>query len=40
MSSLTDRLNNNEILLLDGGVSTEIRRRGVALDKNVWRARR
>ena len=36
MSSINDRLNNNEILLLDGGVSTEIRRRGVALDKNVW----
>ena len=36
MSSLTERLDNNEILLLDGGVSTEIRRRGVALDKNVW----
>jgi len=29
-------LHNREILLLDGGVSTEIRRRGVALDKNVW----
>jgi len=36
MSSLTERLINKEILLLDGGVSTEIRRRGVALDKNVW----
>ncbi len=36
MSSLTERLNNKETLLLDGGVSTEIRRRGVALDKNVW----
>ena len=36
MSRLTERLNNKEILLLDGGVSTEIRRRGVALDKNVW----
>lgn len=36
MSSLSDHLNNNEVLLLDGGVSTEIRRRGVALDKNVW----
>ncbi len=36
MTSLTERLQNNEILLLDGGVSTEIRRRGVALDKNVW----
>lgn len=36
MTSLTERLDNNEILLLDGGVSTEIRRRGVALDENVW----
>ena len=36
MSSLSDRLEQGEILLLDGGVSTEIRRRGVALDKNVW----
>ncbi len=36
MISLSDRLNNHEILLLDGGVSTEICRRGVSLDKNVW----
>ncbi len=36
MSSLSERLDSKEILLLDGGVSTEIRRRGVALDANVW----
>jgi homocysteine S-methyltransferase len=36
MASLNERLENGEILLLDGGVSTEIRRRGVTLDKNVW----
>ena len=36
MASLGECLNNNKVLLLDGGVSTEIRRRGVALDKNVW----
>ena len=36
MSRLAERLHNQEIMLLDGGVSTEIRRRGVALDKNVW----
>ncbi len=36
MASLRERLDNNEVLLLDGGVSTEIGRRGVALDKNVW----
>jgi len=36
MPSLNERLQQGEILLLDGGVSTEIRRRGVTLDKNVW----
>ncbi len=36
MISLSERLENRELLLLDGGVSTEIRRRGVALDENVW----
>jgi len=36
MTGLKERLQNGEILLLDGGVSTEIRRRGVTLDKNVW----
>jgi len=36
MTSLSDRLNHGETLLLDGGVSTEICRRGVALDNNVW----
>jgi S-methylmethionine-dependent homocysteine/selenocysteine methylase len=36
MTSLQERLQNNEIILLDGGVSTEIHRRGVALDSNVW----
>ena len=36
MNSLIERLQAGEVLLLDGGVSTEIRRRGVALDKNVW----
>lgn len=36
MPGLLERLSNKEIILLDGGVSTEIRRRGVALDANVW----
>ncbi|MEM7257898.1 MAG: homocysteine S-methyltransferase family protein, partial [Pseudomonadota bacterium] len=36
MTPVSDCLDNNQVLLLDGGVSTEIRRRGVALDKNVW----
>ena len=36
MTSLIERLQAGEILLLDGGVSTEIKRRGVSLDRNVW----
>ena len=36
MPSISEHLDNNDLILLDGGVSTEIRRRGVALDKNVW----
>lgn len=36
MTSLSERLENNEIILLDGGVTTEIQKRGVPLDANVW----
>ncbi|MCH7882247.1 MAG: homocysteine S-methyltransferase family protein [Proteobacteria bacterium] len=36
MASITDRLGTNEIILLDGGVSTELLKRGVPLDANVW----
>ena len=36
MTSLFERLNDNEIILLDGGVSTEIQKRGVAMDPDVW----
>lgn len=36
MTSLSERLNDNEIILLDGGVSTEIQKRGVPLHSNVW----
>ena len=36
MSSISERLANNEIILLDGGVSTEIQKRGVPLHSNVW----
>jgi S-methylmethionine-dependent homocysteine/selenocysteine methylase len=36
MASLQERLDNNEIILLDGGVTTEIQKRGVPLDANVW----
>ena len=36
MTSLSERLKNNEIILLDGAVSTEIQKRGVAMDSDVW----
>tara|TARA_B100001250_G_scaffold109990_1_gene92894 strand:+ start:28 stop:966 length:939 start_codon:yes stop_codon:yes gene_type:complete len=36
MSTLSDRLKNREIILLDGGVSTEIQKRGVSMDEDVW----
>ncbi len=36
MSTLNDRLKNREIILLDGGVSTEIQKRGVSMDEDVW----
>lgn len=36
MTALNERLENGEIILLDGGVSTEIQQRGVALDREVW----
>ena len=36
MTSLQERLDNNEIILMDGGISTEIQKRGVLLDANVW----
>ena len=36
MPSLSDRLKNKEIILLDGGVSTEIQQRGVSMDDDVW----
>ncbi|MED5241823.1 MAG: homocysteine S-methyltransferase family protein [SAR324 cluster bacterium] len=36
MNTLKESLNNNEIILLDGGVSTEIQRRGVVMDSDVW----
>ena len=35
-TSLGERLKDNQIILLDGGVSTEIQQRGVALDTEVW----
>jgi homocysteine S-methyltransferase len=36
MTSLSERIKNNEIILLDGAVSTEIQKRGVAMDSEVW----
>ena len=36
MTTLSDRLKNKEVILLDGGVSTEIQQRGVSMDDNVW----
>ena len=36
MSTLSDRLKNKEIILLDGGVSTEMQKRGVSMDDDVW----
>ena len=36
MTTLSDRLKNKEVILLDGGVSTEIQKRGVSMDEDVW----
>ena len=36
MSTINEHLKNKEIILLDGGVSTEIQQRGVSMDDDVW----
>ncbi len=36
MNSIINKLKNNEIILLDGGVSTEIQKRGVKMHPEVW----
>jgi S-methylmethionine-dependent homocysteine/selenocysteine methylase len=36
MTNISEKLDSGEIILLDGGVSTEIQKRGVPLDPNVW----
>jgi len=36
MKSITNIIKNNEIILMDGGVSTEIQKRGVGMDSEVW----
>ena len=35
-TNLTDRLENREIILLDGGIGTELERLGVPMDHEVW----
>lgn len=36
MRSITERLAEEKIILMDGGVSTEIQKRGASMDPNVW----
>ena len=36
MSDLRERISRGDILIMDGGVSTEIERKGVSMDANVW----
>ena len=36
MQSITQRLTSDKVILLDGGVSTEIQKRGASMDPNVW----
>lgn len=36
MTTLNERLETGKLLIMDGGVSTEIQRRGIPLDPNVW----
>ncbi len=36
MNSILNKLKNNAIILLDGGVSTEIQKRGVKMHSEVW----
>lgn len=36
MQSITQRLTSDKIILIDGGVSTEIQKRGASMDPNVW----
>jgi homocysteine S-methyltransferase len=36
MTTLKDRLARGDIILMDGGVSTEIEKQGVAMDSTVW----
>ena len=36
MKSISSLIKNNKIILLDGGTSTEIQKRGVHMDNEVW----
>jgi S-methylmethionine-dependent homocysteine/selenocysteine methylase len=38
MAKITEALENNELILLDGGISTEIQQRGVSMDNEAWSA--
>ena len=38
MDSLMSRIEGGEVIIMDGGTGTEIRRRGVALGKKTWSA--
>lgn len=36
MSTISEHLANGGLIILDGGVSTEIQRRGVGMDQEAW----
>ncbi len=36
MTSVTDRLDGGDILVIDGGMGTELQRRGVGMDGEAW----
>lgn len=36
MTTITEKIDSKELILLDGGVSTELQKRGIPLDANVW----
>lgn len=36
MSTLDKRLARGDVIIMDGGVSTEIQKHGVALDSHMW----
>ena len=36
VTTLSERLSRGDVVIMDGGVSTEIQRQGVAMDSKVW----